>query len=378
MCKIYLAVTLIIIFLFFPFDQNAFAAGVWTPQNSGVTDDLFGIDFIDTLNGWCVGAYSYILHTTDGGQNWGIQHQSAGPSCIFAIDMVDADTGYAAGGYDWSWGWIYKTTDGGNTWDGTQVLPEQGISDIFFIGTKRGWATGGGMAYSVSWDTTWFWQYILKTTDGGGNWSIVLADSSINNPAKGELSGISFADTMHGIAVGVAGSIFTTDDGGQNWTRRSGVTNRTIFDVTHIKDQTYIAVGDTGLILRTTNGGATWDTCARDSVATLRAVDFADSSYGWIVGRPVSGLDIRGIILNSTNSGNNWYYQNTGINCRFYDVKCVNKNFSWACGGGGKIYRYYDPTGVEGEPIQNPKSKISKHIQIHFLPKLTLHIIQRL
>jgi|GEM_PF-1865620 photosystem II stability/assembly factor-like uncharacterized protein len=334
------------------------AAGTWTLQNSGVTQDLYDIDFVDTLNGWCCGYYEYILHTTDGGQNWSIQHQSVSPDLNIAIDMVNADTGYVAGGHNWTSGWIYKTTDGGNIWNGTQVLPGRVIYDIFFIDTERGWAAGGNMAYDTLWNA-WLWQYILKTTDGGESWDIVLADSSLNDPAQGELWGISFADSLNGVAVGYAGNIFTSNDGGQSWTRRSGVTNRQLFDVAHLKSLNFVAVGDTGLIIRTVDGGVTWDTCVRDSVAAYRAVDFTDSAYGWVVGRSVSGPP-KGYTINTIDGGLNWFYKLSEIDKNLYGVKFVNHYYGWACGMAGIIYKYYDPAGVSGEPGQNSKLKREK------------------
>ena len=43
----------------------------WAQQLSGTETDLFAVSFIDTLTGWVLGENNLILHTTDGGDNWG-------------------------------------------------------------------------------------------------------------------------------------------------------------------------------------------------------------------------------------------------------------------------------------------------------------------
>jgi len=149
--------------------------------------------------------------------------------------------------------------------------------------------------------------------------------------------------------VGYAGGIFSTTDGGATWGKRDCGKVRDIYDIDHIKGLTFVAVGDTGLIIKTTDGGVAWDTCARDSVAVFRAVDFADSSNGWLVGRPISGLNSKGYILNTTNAGENWNSQKSNTIYSLYGVSFIERNCGWACGQMGTILKYYDPTGVEGE-----------------------------
>jgi len=315
------------------------AAGAWTAQNSGIGQDLYDIDFLDSLNGWTVGRYKYILHTTDGGQNWSVQNKITDPDLLIALDMVTPDTGFAGGFY----GYMHRTTDGGATWPGTAIAPGNIIYDIFFINSRVGWAVGGNMIFV---GPPGFWQIILKTTDGGDNWNVVRFDSSAS-VATSEHYGVSFADTLNGIVVGYAGGIFSTTDGGATWGKRDCGKVRDIYDIDHIKGLTFVAVGDTGLIIKTTDGGVTWVTFSSDSMGYLRAVDFVDSSNGWLVGCR-QNLPYKGIIMNTTDGGDLWGFQ---INTDYwlYGVKFINRDFGWACGSMGNIYKYYDPTGVEGK-----------------------------
>ena len=327
----------------------AHAAGTWIAQNSGIGQDLYDIDFLDSLNGWTVGRYKYILHTTDGGQNWSVQNKITDPDLLMALDMVTPDTGFAGGFY----GYMHRTTDGGITWPGQIIIPNTAamVTDIHFANTRLGWAAG----YGARWSPDRYYQYILRTTDGGDNWNMMWADSGTTMD-KGGFYGISFADTLNGVAVGYVGNIFSTTNGGLNWTKRSGVTNRTLNAITHVDSLTFVAIGDTGLIIKTTDGGVTWITFSSDSMGYLRAVDFADSSNGWLVGCR-QNLPYKGIIMNTMDGGDLWSFQ---INTDYwlYGVKFINRNFGWACGSMGNIYKYYDLNGVEGNIKETLEYKI--------------------
>ena len=81
----------------------------------------------------------------------------------------------------------------------------------------------------------WFWQNPL--------------------PQGNTLRGVSFTDANNGTAVGGAGAIIRTTDGGATWTAQSsGVTN-TLYGVSFTDANKGTAVGNAGTILRTTDGG---------------------------------------------------------------------------------------------------------------------------
>src|SRR5258708_26081639 len=60
------------------------------------------------------------------------------------------------------------------------------------------------------------------------------------------------------VAVGDAGTIVRTTDGGQSWTLQSSGTTRDLRGVSFVDADTGTAVGFSGTILRTTDGGQTW------------------------------------------------------------------------------------------------------------------------
>ena len=114
----------------------------WTPYSSGIP--FFGlsqIDFVDSLHGWALGA-KCIFHTTDGGRSW----EEQGAFCYFggAIDGVQAvDSLHAWIFGDYFAPFIWKTTDGGQTWDLEYNGPGSYFQDAVMVDTARGVAAGG-------------------------------------------------------------------------------------------------------------------------------------------------------------------------------------------------------------------------------------------
>jgi photosystem II stability/assembly factor-like uncharacterized protein len=89
----------------------------WTQQCSGTTDNLAGVSFVDAQTGWAVGGYAEfitgritqaIVHTTDGGQTWA-RRDSPTDNVFHAVSFVDTNTGIAVGDY----GTIMRTDTGG-------------------------------------------------------------------------------------------------------------------------------------------------------------------------------------------------------------------------------------------------------------------------
>ena len=77
-------------------------------------------------------------------------------------------------------------------------------------------------------------------------------------PQGNYLLGVSFVDANIGTAVGDAGTILRTPDGGATWTRQTSGTINALLGVSFVDANIGTAVGWHGTILRTTNGGVTW------------------------------------------------------------------------------------------------------------------------
>ena len=104
-----------------------------------------------------------------------------------------------------------------------------------------------------------------------------------------------------------------------------------------------------GLILKTTNRGEDWISLNTGSTSYLRSVSFIDSQTGWVVGNDNT-------LLKTTDGGNNWTQLNTGqpANSALGYVKFFNENVGYIVGGYSTGER-----GMNFTTIDNGKSWIT-------------------
>lgn len=132
------------------------SAESWEELNN-LYDSCFANDFyfINENHGFIVGDPITFYETTDGGRNWHWVMFEDFPFYSSAIEFTDSLNGMVIGYKNGiEKGVIYKTSDGGKTWDLVTDEIRNHLYDIDFVDGKRGWISGSnGM--------------ILHTTNGG-------------------------------------------------------------------------------------------------------------------------------------------------------------------------------------------------------------------
>lgn len=222
-------------------------------------DNLMGLSFCnDDLNGWAVGHYGTIVHSTNGGKTWEYQ-QSGLTTDLFSVWAKTPETAWAVGNQ----GVVIHTVDGGKSWKKVQVGKNYLFNDICFLSATEGWLVGE-------------FSSILHTTDGGTTWQRVyggepppLDFSKVDKNTRVDadfgieeevytLNSIYFSDLQHGWSVGEMGLIVATTDGGRTWVKQTSGTEHSLTDVEFFDTSLGLAVGLDGIILKTLDGGATW------------------------------------------------------------------------------------------------------------------------
>jgi hypothetical protein len=131
-------------------------AAQWYQQNSGTTANLNSIFFIDENTGWACGDSGKIINTTNGGFDW-LEQNSNTTDRVKAIQFVDENNGWA-----YSLNQIFRTTDGGITWEAQNLSPYQ-IVGLQFVNSNTGWLVYQRIDLVA---------VISKTTDSGNTWTI--------------------------------------------------------------------------------------------------------------------------------------------------------------------------------------------------------------
>ncbi len=288
----------------------------WTEQSSGTSNSLESIRFINSQEGWAVGSSSYgelgtIIKTTNGGATWIKQNSGTSHSSnayLNDVYFVNSNTGWAVGNY----GMVLKTTDGGNNWTNLSFVTIDNLYSIFFLDANNGWAGGK-------------WGTLLKTADRGINWTLVSAPYGYQN------TDIYFADSKTGWVCQAGGTIMKTSDGGLNWSKISTATTRTFLGLCFIDARTGWAVGGgsaSRIIFKTTDGGSSWSQQTVSDGTALMDVFFIDANTGWAV-----GMD--GAIFKTTDGGNTWLQQNSGSTDWLECVYFIDTNIGFVGGSNG-------------------------------------------
>jgi photosystem II stability/assembly factor-like uncharacterized protein len=120
-----------------------------------------------------------------------------------------------------------------------------------------------------------------------------------NTGISQSLESIHFSDEKHGLAVGWAGAMIRTSDGGEHWQKLKTAVLSSLNDV-YLRDASHgWVVGFDGQILRTSDSGATWEVKVAPIRESLKRIAFDKSGRGWIV------ADTR--VLYTSDGGANWH-----------------------------------------------------------------------
>ncbi len=225
----------------------------WEQVTSPVDRLLTAISFADAKRGWAVGHDAAILHTSDGGQNWALQHfdpQGQGP-----------------------------------------------LLDVYFENAQRGFAIGAFGTF-------------LGTSDGGQNWAPVdapaVADAAVH------LYAITRTPAGRYLMVGEMGSIFATDEEGA-WQQLDSPYDGSFYDVQALGAKGVLAVGMRGNAYITTDlDQGEWRKIESDTLLGLTSITPVTSKRMlvtglnrrlWVLDAPGHMTPIRVQDADSSNTG---------------------------------------------------------------------------
>jgi len=308
-----------LLFFLFIFLVSTSIQAQWTQQVSGTEENLHTVYFINNSVGF-LGSNIFtppliggeIIRTSNGGDNW----QRVLLDTNFRVKgfyFFDQNTGFAVGGSYSTQGYIYKTVNSGLNWsNATPPNLTTHLFNIMFLNNNTGYAGG---TYGV-----------IKTTNGGNNWTRVLTASNFSLAwAK-----IFFNDVNTGFFASDSGRVFKTINGGGVWTV-SSLTTAAFRDIKFTDNNTGYIVGDNGVIFKTTNQGASWNLSNSGLSQNLFSVFFTDLNTGYITAEQT--------VLKTTNAGSNWFSVFSFGADSLFSSYFINANTGYTCGDEGRVYK---------------------------------------
>lgn len=237
----------------------------WRQAPVPVRAALTAVTFIDARQGWAVGHDAVIVHTTDGGESWGVQNlHPEWEQPLMAVRFADADHGIAVGAY----GLFLETSDGGKTWTQRKIMDEDThLNALFALPTAPGTSpsTAPSTAPLVIAGEA---GTVLISPDGGQTWR------KTPTPYEGSFFGGVALGADSFIVYGLQGHALRTDDGGRTWTTLETGTKAGLMGGTRKADGAVVLVGALGALLTSGPDARAFTLSYRpDRVAQAGAVD---------------------------------------------------------------------------------------------------------
>ena len=313
-------------------------AAAWVPQQHAATTELRGLSVLSDKVAWASGAKGTVLRTLDG-EHWSLLAVPGAEAFDFRdIEAFDANTAIVMGAGPGAASRMYRTRDGGATWqllivnkdaegfwdamafwdarngivfgdpvrgafqilvtndggeswqpvnapEGLRALPQEGAfaasGTCLSVGGKGdAWFVTGGAAQSR----------VFRSVDRGQNWQAATLQIPAAAASKGAFS-VGFAGNGRGIVAGgdykepsletLNGAI--SRDGGAGWSPAQILPAGFMSAVVPVPgtSSTFVAVGLAGSGY-TRDGGKSWTIIEKET--KLNAVGFSASGAGWAVG----------------------------------------------------------------------------------------------
>lgn len=292
---------------------------IWELQESGTTENLNSVDFIDAETGLVVGDNGIIMRTVNGGESW-LPVESGTVQNLYSVSFVDENNAVVVG----SGPTVLRSEDGGSNW--TPITVNGLIYDLFSVFIHpQGNGIAGGEA-----------QTILSTNDGGLTWNIEQTDYW-----GGGFWGAHMVDNEVGFLAGensiMAPLLAFTNDGCNSFDFETFYLMDGMVAYEGRSHNCYFFNSQSGIVVSRRWDG--WGCVTQvdlpnfttDHYTTLyNSVDFVDDDFGLVVGN-------NGAVLKTENGGQDWESE-VALYAHFRDVDLpIDNVLAYAVGQQGKI-----------------------------------------
>lgn len=293
-----------------------------------VQTQITGVHFLDANTGYIVGTNSFAARTTDGGRNWATVNIT-GPAMHFQTVVFHNNEIGFVGTRD---GRIFRTTNGGASWSIHSLQNDNGtVFSIHFTSSTHGYLSGcdgRGIGQHNA--------FIYKTTDGGNSWNRVY------HSASAQIYTLGFFNQSDGMAMGFkndetnpSGLVLLTANSGTSWTELTNYsTKRRIYGSRILSQTAVMAACEGGVVMASPLRGSSWYRLSLEITdENIFQMQMVSSDSGYIACS-------NGVIYRTHNGGVDWTAQ--VVNPQAGDISrlhFINRTTGLAIFRSGKIYR---------------------------------------
>ena len=340
--------------------NNTFAySQIWLPLNSPTTNNLIACSFVNENTGWII-SEAEIFKTTDGGTSWNMQLYPPAPQYttrkFTSVDFINENNGVIACKNVFSSGYnsdsvstLLITKNGGDTWD------------FKFFGDTINTSISDTKMEN---DST---IYLINTANASiikiinNNYSIIRSGYS---GVTGVKLFILNHNTLYALywepLIETVPALLVTSDGGNTWDFYQWDFVSDNFYSMYIIDNNKFRFGCgfsgiycTDDLLNTHY----WANISSEGNGHISGLYFTDENNGWALSNNFYSAPQRGKIIYSTNSGVDWslnYSDTIPLNAIYFTKP---NNIGYAVGNNGLILRY-SPVGIN-------ENNYSRNIQVY-------------
>lgn len=212
----------------------------WIEIKMGTLITHNAVSFSNDSTLWMTGFRSKTFRSTNLGASWTEMNiGAASPNSTWDIFFLNSEKGWICGDS----GKVYRTIDGGLTWQVRIIPGALSFRKIWFVSDIKGWVVGNN-------------GKVYRTNNGGQSWGLV------NNTGFGseEITSLYFFDANIGWMASKIGTIIQTTNGGTSWTRYNLPTPKPSFQSIVFRTATegWAITGNSLKPIKTTDGGQSW------------------------------------------------------------------------------------------------------------------------
>jgi len=291
---------------------------------------LNNIGFFDAQSGITT-SYNTLMVTDDGGSSWNVKDVGTGFK-FRDVSLPSNTVGYILSNSNYK---LLKTINGGEDWLPLDLPALPGNLDythLQFVNEMTGYVCGEN-------------GYVFRTEDGGHTWQ----DKSIST--KPLLTGMFFINENLGCLISEDGKVIRTVSGGNSYTfdnlEYNGKTYEPL-EIYFVNELTgYIATKESE-IFRTADGGNNWQAVSHLSAGVSNPrLYFVDDSTGWYKSTTK--------VFFTKNGGKKWDMDVNYYGTSLYDMAFLDANHGWVCGNYSFVATYSAPVGIEQVPDQSTR-----------------------